>query len=104
MSQPPLTGSQPVQFGIAVSRNPATLAGMKPNNIPCTCQASGSNRIGKMDPFAHDAKPDRERRHGPHPVARKTDRNPMMKNTGPSLPRFRCIAVAETTPGISDRA
>jgi hypothetical protein len=45
-NSPPLTGSRPVQLGIAVNRKPAMAAMTKPNNISWMCQASGSNRLG----------------------------------------------------------
>ena len=36
----PDSGICPVQFGIAVIRNPASTAGAKPNSISCPCQAT----------------------------------------------------------------
>ena len=61
----PLTGSRPVQFGIAVSRKPAIAAITKPNSISWICQASGSNRLGTVVPVANMTIQTRERHRRP---------------------------------------
>ena len=39
----PRSGSRPVQFGMAVNRNPVITAGRKPYSISWTCQSRGMN-------------------------------------------------------------
>ncbi len=45
----PAIGRRPVQFGIAVSKNPLTAAPTKPNSISWRCQATGSNCVGSWN-------------------------------------------------------
>ena len=49
-SGPPCKGRRPVQFGIAVSKNPATVAAAKPKIISCACQIDGGSWVGRVSP------------------------------------------------------
>ena len=45
-SRQPTIGKRPVQFGTAVSRNPATTASRYPKRNSCACHETGSNAVG----------------------------------------------------------
>ena len=82
----PLTGSRPVQFGIAVSRKPAIAAITKPNSISWICQASGSNRLGRVVPVANMTIQTASATADQRPAARKKGRNPWERNAGIARP------------------
>ena len=58
-------GRRPVQFGIAVRRNPAIAAGTNPNSISWMCQPSGSNRLGNVIPARKRDDPYQQGNDGP---------------------------------------
>ena len=71
----PLTGSRPVQFGMAVSRKPAIAAITKPNSISWICQVSGSKRLGRAIPVANMMIHSASAIAAQSPAARKNGRN-----------------------------
>ena len=78
----PLIGGRPVQFGIAVSRNPAIVAITKPNSISWICQASGSKRLGRLPPIMKMTIHSSSAAGDHNPAARKSGRNPWLRKIG----------------------
>ena len=89
----PLTGSRPVQFGIAVNRKPAIAAIAKPNSISWMCQVKRIEPAGQRAAACEDGDPQRERSRRPEAAARKNGRNPRVRKAGTERPAERSAAM-----------
>ena len=89
----PLTGSRPVQFGIAVNRKPAIAASAKPNSISWMCQVKGSNRLGSTPPLARMVIHSASAAADQTAAARKNGRNPRVRKAGTERPAKRSAAM-----------
>ena len=80
----PRTAGRPVQLGIAVRRNPATVANAYPKIISCTCQATGGSALGRTTApvYTHSQTGRAIAAHAE--ASRKNGRNPAEKMAGPA--------------------
>ena len=83
----PCSGSLPVQFGIAVSRKPATVAAPKPKTISWTCQTAGGSADGSAASPANATSQSGMAIAAQSADARKKGRNPADSRTGPGWER-----------------
>jgi hypothetical protein len=75
-SGPPANPRRPVQLGTAVSRNPATAAQTKPNNISCPCQRAGGHDVASGRPSVKLAAHSGTISSAARPAPRKNGRKP----------------------------
>jgi hypothetical protein len=79
----PCSGIRPVQFGIAVSRNPATVAAANPKTISCACQRAAGSVLGTVLSPLKKANQSGIARADHSAEAKKNGRNPAESKAGP---------------------